>query len=195
MSRTLMALVIAVATAAGWPAAVFAQATPDLGGLIERAMKSPPKEAIPLYEQAGNSKGLAGAIEVKLLHEEDPSSRLELFRQVAGLYEAKLKEPQRAFERFLSAFEIEPGDEQCVTDVERAARATGGWDALIAAFQAAIARAESDGDVMLGITLRLRLGHVLRDPQLRRLLAGRESDDRIMGRIRELERPEQESSR
>jgi PTS system nitrogen regulatory IIA component len=39
------------------------------------------------------------------------------------------------------------------------------------------------------------LGHVLRDPEVRRLLAVRESDDRILGRIRELEHPEQESSR
>jgi PTS system nitrogen regulatory IIA component len=39
------------------------------------------------------------------------------------------------------------------------------------------------------------LGHVLRDPTLRRLLADRAGDDRIMGRIRELERPAQEASR
>jgi len=39
------------------------------------------------------------------------------------------------------------------------------------------------------------LGHVLRDPTLRRLLADRADDDRIMGRIRELERPEHGASR
>ena len=39
------------------------------------------------------------------------------------------------------------------------------------------------------------LGHVLRDPTLRRLLADRAADDRIMGRIRELERPGHEASR
>jgi PTS system nitrogen regulatory IIA component len=39
------------------------------------------------------------------------------------------------------------------------------------------------------------LGHVLRDPTLRRLLAARATDDPIMHRIRELERPEQEESR
>jgi PTS system nitrogen regulatory IIA component len=39
------------------------------------------------------------------------------------------------------------------------------------------------------------LGHVLRDPTLRRLLADRAADDRIMGRIREFERPEHEASR
>jgi PTS system nitrogen regulatory IIA component len=38
------------------------------------------------------------------------------------------------------------------------------------------------------------LGHVLRDAMLRRLLAERATDDRIMARIRELERPDQEAS-
>jgi len=50
--RTVMVLVFAAALAAGLPAPNFAQPAPDLGSLIERAMKSPPKEAIPLYEQA-----------------------------------------------------------------------------------------------------------------------------------------------
>jgi golgin subfamily B member 1 len=118
---------------------------------------------IPLYEQAGNAKGLAGAIEVKLLHDQDDATKLELFRQVAGLYETKLKEPQRAFERYLLAFEIAPGDAQCIEDVERAARATGGWDALIAAYRKAIGRADEAVDHDLGVALRLRLGHVLRD--------------------------------
>lgn len=39
------------------------------------------------------------------------------------------------------------------------------------------------------------LGHALRDPALRRLLSDRSADDRIMGRIRELERPEHEANR
>src|SRR5262245_9280508 len=51
---------------------------------------------IPLYEQAGNPKGLATVIEVKLAHDQDEGTKLELFRQVAGLYETKLKDPQRA---------------------------------------------------------------------------------------------------
>jgi tetratricopeptide (TPR) repeat protein len=118
---------------------------------------------IPLYEQANNPKGLAGAIEVKLLHDQSTETRLELFRHAAGLYETKLKEPQRAFERYLAAFELAPGDERCLDDVERAARATGGWDALIAAETAAITRAEEASDHDLSIALRLRLGRVLRD--------------------------------
>ena len=118
---------------------------------------------IPIYTQASNPKGLASAIEVKLSHDQDDATRLELYREVAGLYEARLKEPQRAFERYLSAFQIAPHDEQCIEDVERAARATGGWDSLNEAYSSAISRAESDGDVVLGIDLRLRLGRVLLD--------------------------------
>jgi tetratricopeptide (TPR) repeat protein len=118
---------------------------------------------IPLYEQAGNAKGLAGAIEVKLLHDQDDATKLSLYRQAASLYEAKLKEPQRAFERFLAAFEIAPGDTQCIDDVERSARVTGGWDALIASYTGAITRADEAVDLELAIALRLRLGRVLRD--------------------------------
>lgn len=121
------------------------------------------EQLIPIYEQAANAKGLAIAIEVKLLHEEEPTARLDLLRQVAALYESKLKEPQRAFERYLSAFDIAPSDDQCVDDVERAARAITGWDALIAAYVSAVGKAEEAADHDLAITLRLRLGRVLRD--------------------------------
>ena len=38
------------------------------------------------------------------------------------------------------------------------------------------------------------LGHSLRDPALRRLLAERAPDDRIVSRIRELEQPDREPS-
>lgn len=118
---------------------------------------------IPLYTQANNPKGLAGAIEVKLQHDQDADTKLALYREVAGLYESKLKEPQKAFERYLAAFELAPGDAQCVEDVERAARVTGGWDSLIAAYTKSITRADEEGDTELGINLRLRLGRVLLD--------------------------------
>jgi tetratricopeptide (TPR) repeat protein len=118
---------------------------------------------VPLYQQANNPKGLAGAIEVKLHHEEEPESRLLLLREAAGLYETKLKEPAKAFERYLAAFEIAPSDEQCTQDVERAARATGEWDKLVASYKAIIQRADEQSDRALGIDLRLRLGRVLVD--------------------------------
>ncbi len=118
---------------------------------------------IPIYQQAQNAKGLASAIEVKLSHVEDPFDKLELLREVAGLYETKLKEAPKAFDRYLSAFELSAGDEQCRDDAERLAKATGRWDELIASYKRAIAKADADAERDLGIALRLRLGRVLVD--------------------------------
>ncbi len=118
---------------------------------------------IPIYQQSNNPKGLAAAIEVKLKHDVDAEERLALLREVAGLYETKLKDPERAFDRYLAAFELAPTDERCVEDVERAARVTTGWEALIGSYKNAIGAAEQTNDVELAIVLRLRLGRVLVD--------------------------------
>jgi tetratricopeptide (TPR) repeat protein len=118
---------------------------------------------IPIYAQANNPKGLAGAIEVKLNHVEDPSDRLELLREVAGLYETRINEKSKAFERFLAAFGIAAADERSQADVERAAKLTGRWDDLVAAYRAAIQSADGDGDTSGANALRLRLGRVLVD--------------------------------
>jgi golgin subfamily B member 1 len=116
---------------------------------------------IPIYSQAGNSKALANAIEVKLGHEEDVYAKLALLREVAALYEGKVKEPQKAFARYLSAFVLFPADEQTTVDVERAAKATGQWQEVQAAYSTAIEQATDSGDAGLAITLRLKLGRVL----------------------------------
>ena len=116
---------------------------------------------IPIYTAAGNAKLLANAIEVKLSHQENADDKLVLLREVAALYEGRVKEPQKAFDRYLSAFEIAPHDEQSSADAERAAKATQGWDRLIAAYNAAIKTADDEGSRDLAIMLRLKLGRVL----------------------------------
>ncbi|HVJ90714.1 MAG TPA: tetratricopeptide repeat protein, partial [Labilithrix sp.] len=116
---------------------------------------------IPIYSQAGNGKALASAIEVKLGHEEDAYAKLTLLREVAALYEGKVKEPQKAFARYLSAFVLFPADEQTTIDVERAAKATGQWQDVQGAYRTAIEQAIDAGDAGLAITLRLKLGRVL----------------------------------
>ena len=118
---------------------------------------------IPIYTNAGNSKALASAIEVKLGHEEDVDSRIALLREVAALYEGKVREPEKAFDRYLAAFEIFPSDEQATADVERAAAATGTWPRVIEAYQKAVESATDAGDADLAVTLRLKLGRVLVD--------------------------------
>ncbi|MCL2776956.1 MAG: hypothetical protein FWD73_03055 [Polyangiaceae bacterium] len=116
---------------------------------------------IPIYSHTGNSKALANAIEVKLGHEEFDHGKLALLREVAALYEGKVKEPQKAFARYLSAFELFPSDEQATLDVERAAKATGRWPEVEVAYRTAIDQAADSGDTSLAITLRLKLGRVL----------------------------------
>jgi len=116
---------------------------------------------IPIYSAAGNSKALANAIEVKLGHEEDAYAKLALLREVAGLYEGKVRDPGKAFARYLAAFALFPSDEQTTVDAERAAKATGEWTQVESAYRTAITQAEDAGDASLAITLRLKLGRVL----------------------------------
>lgn len=116
---------------------------------------------IPIYTQAGNSKALANAIEVKLGHEEDAFQKLSLLREVAALYEGKVREPQKAFARYIAAFSLHPSDEQTTIDAERAAKATGEWPQVESAYRTAIEQATDSGDASLAITLRLKLGRVL----------------------------------
>lgn len=118
---------------------------------------------IPIYEAAGNPKGLAGVLEVKLAHSQIPGEQLTLLRQVAALYEGKVNDKAKAFARFVAAFELDPSDAESQADVDRAAGATGRWDDLIQAYRAAIQRAESDSDFTTVTALRLRLGRVLVD--------------------------------
>ena len=118
---------------------------------------------IPIYTAANNGKALANAIEVKLGHEQDPPSKLELYREVAALYEGKVKDSQKAFDRYLSAFELFPADARTSEDVERAAKATSRWDEVVAAFRRAIDAADTNGERDAAIMLRLRLGRVLVD--------------------------------
>lgn len=118
---------------------------------------------VPIYASSNNPKGLSSAIEVKLNHVQEPEERLGLLREVAGLYEGRINDKAKAFERFSAAFELAPGDEQSQADLERTAAATGSWDAVIAAYKSAITAAEDAGDAFTESALRLKLGRVLVD--------------------------------
>jgi tetratricopeptide (TPR) repeat protein len=116
---------------------------------------------IPIYSQANNAKALANVIEVKLGHVEDPEAKVQLYREVASLYEGKVKDPQKAFERYLSAFELAPGDVRATEDVERAAKATSRWEEVVTSYRKAVESADMNGDRDVAVMLRLRLGRVL----------------------------------
>ncbi len=114
---------------------------------------------IPIYQEAQNAKGLAQAIEVKLLHAEDPEQQYGLLVEVGELYETKLKKPDTALERFLKAFGL--GREWAAADsAERVSGAINGWEQVIAAYQTSL---DGLADADLEAQLRLRLGRVLLD--------------------------------
>ncbi len=116
---------------------------------------------IPIYAGANNPRALAGAYEVKLLHETDRDTKLALYRELAALYEQKIKDPQKALERSLAAFELVAGADGASDDVERLAKVTDRWSDVVAAYQRGIEDADSRYDAESGTFLRLRLGHVL----------------------------------
>ncbi|MEO7096529.1 MAG: tetratricopeptide repeat protein, partial [Polyangiales bacterium] len=115
---------------------------------------------VPIYQQVGNAPALARAYEVRLQHVEDPIGKLELLRDVALLYESKVNDPNKAFDRYKSAFDIAAEDDGTGDDLERAAKTTGRWPEVIAAYEKAIG---DQNDPEVATRLRLRLGRVFID--------------------------------
>ncbi|WP_053234357.1 tetratricopeptide repeat protein [Sandaracinus amylolyticus] len=144
----------------------------------------------PLYEAAGDAKKLAGVIEVRLGHVQDPEERIVLLREVAVLYEEKLRRPQDAFARFLEAFALDPMREVLREDVARLAPGVDGWAQVIATYRTAI---ENGTDEDATIELRLSLGAVLEqvgqiDESIAQYRAVYDARSDHMGAIEALER-------
>ncbi len=115
---------------------------------------------IPIYASSNNSKGLSGVLEVKLADTADTAEKLEILQQLVELYEARLKDPARAFERARARFELSPVDGQAQADVERLAQLTGDWQSLIDSYRSAILTSEAAREHQGVAALRLRLGRV-----------------------------------
>lgn len=113
---------------------------------------------IPIYEQAGNAKGLVNAIEVKLSHLEPGAERLQLLLQIASLYEERLRDKDRALSHLLEAIPLDASNDDTLNAAERVAGAGRAWERLVTAYQAAVGEI-SDEDAQIG--LRLRTGRVL----------------------------------
>ncbi len=113
---------------------------------------------IPIYEEAGNPKGLAKALGVKLSHIDEPTVRLELLIQAATLYDEKLRDKKTALTHYLEAVALDPSNAQTLESAESVAGAAKSWEELVAAYKSA-ADETTDTDAQVG--LRLRLGRVL----------------------------------
>jgi len=114
----------------------------------------------PIYEKANDARKLVGVYEVRLGHIDDPGARLALLRETALLYEERLRDPARAYDFAVEAFVLDPFQEVVREDIQRLARATGGWERVAEAYERAIGRAET-ADQEIG--LRLHFGRILQE--------------------------------
>ncbi len=113
---------------------------------------------IPIYEGAGNPKGLVKAIEVKLSHVTEAGERFSLLTQVAALYDDKLRDKKSALAHLMEAIGLDPSQTETLEAAEQVAGAAKAWDDLVTAYQAA---AESTSDSAAQVDLRLRTGRIL----------------------------------
>jgi golgin subfamily B member 1 len=114
----------------------------------------------PIYEQAGDAKKLAGVYEIRLARVDDIDQRLALLRETALIYEEKLRNPQKAFEKYLEAFRTEPTRELPREDIARVAPIVKGWEQVYQAYSKAIEDSVNPDDV---VQLRIHFGNVLSD--------------------------------
>lgn len=97
----------------------------------------------PLYEQAGNWKGLVRLNDERLKLIDDPSERVTVLSDTATLWEVNGGQPEQAFRVLREAFELLPGDDPTRQGLERLAEELEAWDRLADSYAAAIA-ASSD---------------------------------------------------
>lgn len=112
----------------------------------------------PIYEQSADARKLVGVYETRLKHASDIDQRLTLLRETALLYEEKLRNPQKAFEKFLEAFRTDPTRDLPREDIERVAPVVKGWDEVYQAYLKAIEDTVNPADV---VDLRIQFGKVL----------------------------------
>lgn len=112
----------------------------------------------PIYELAGDAKKLAGVYEIRLANNEDSDERLIMLREVALLYEEKLRNPAQAFDKFLEAFALDSSQEVLREDLDRLAAKTKGAERLFLAYAKAIEDAPHPDDAH---ALRLNYGRIL----------------------------------
>ncbi len=90
---------------------------------------------IPIFSQANNNKKLVGVLEIQLEHTEEPSEKIERLKNLAEIYENKLRDPSTALDLNLKAFDIVWQEEWVREELERLADITKKWTSLLGAYE------------------------------------------------------------
>ena len=112
----------------------------------------------PWYREHGEWDREVEVLRVRVELTEDDSSRAAHLRTIANRYEGTGSEHEReAFDHYLLAFRLEPGNGEGEAGLERMSRALGAWATWADALQAA---SESD-DHVVAIPLLLKVGDIV----------------------------------
>lgn len=89
----------------------------------------------PLYRDLGDHKKLIGVHEVQVRRADEPTRKVELLQEVAGLYEDAANDANAAFDTMARALAIDSENEGTQQSLDRLARVTGRLEDLARVFE------------------------------------------------------------
>lgn len=96
----------------------------------------------PIYERADDWRHIVGVNVERLALATDDGEKVAIYRETAKLWEERGKDLSRAFEAIVKAFALDPDDGETRGELDRLGELTKSWDALAAAYEHGIERAD-----------------------------------------------------
>jgi tetratricopeptide (TPR) repeat protein len=93
----------------------------------------------PIYQATDQWKKRIAIGEARLSQVTDAADQVRVLEEIARLHEERGQDQVRALEAWARAFSVEPGNDDVRGEVDRLAALTGDWNALVQAYEAAIA--------------------------------------------------------
>ncbi len=107
----------------------------------------------PIYRESGDVQKLIGIHEVQAARAGAVGTRIQLLHQIAELYEVALDDPNQAFQTYARALGEDPADTQTQDQLERLARTSGDWNALVNVYETQVEELE---DAQLKASLHMK---------------------------------------
>ncbi len=98
----------------------------------------------PIYRASGAWNKQVRVYEIMARNAYDPERKIELYHQIAELYELGGDDSDAAFEMYARALREDPGSEQTQAQLERITRMLGKWDGLVSLYDSVIEDISSD---------------------------------------------------
>ncbi|MGM0556878.1 MAG: hypothetical protein ACQEVA_10915, partial [Myxococcota bacterium] len=104
-----------------------------LEGMVERGEYEVQAAEVlqPVYEDGNEWEKLVRVYELLIEASPDPERKLELYHEVARIWEEELGDKSQAFDAWVSAASVMPGREEVLENLERLARELDQWHHLI----------------------------------------------------------------